>query len=73
MPETAKRILDEALALPAAERATLVEELLASLDRTDPTIDALWAQVAERRLAAFEAGEMETFPADEVFAEFEGP
>jgi putative addiction module component (TIGR02574 family) len=73
MPETVKRILDEALTLTATERAAPVDELLASLDRLEPRIDAPWAREAEERLAAFEAGEMEAIPADEVFADFEKP
>ena len=33
-------------------------------------IDELWAKEAENRLAAFEAGQMKAYPADEVFQEF---
>ena len=59
--------------LPVVERAALAEALLSSLDRPDPQIDALWAREAEDRLIAFEAGEMEAIPAEDVFTELERP
>jgi putative addiction module component (TIGR02574 family) len=68
-----QQVLNEALALPASERASLIESLLASLDRPDPTIDALWAREAEERLAAYDAGRMRSLEADDVFAEFQKP
>lgn len=71
MTTEAKQILKDALALPAIDRAALVEELLTSLDRPDPTIDALWVKEVERRRAAFEAGKMKAVPEEEVFAELE--
>lgn len=71
MSANANQILKQALALPIVERATLVENLLASLDRPDAEVDALWAKEAEHRLAAFETGEMKAIPAEDVFAEFE--
>ncbi len=64
------QILEQALVLPAAERANLVESLLASLDQPDERIEELWAKEAEARLAAYEAGHMEAYPVDEVFEEF---
>jgi len=66
MPASVTELLENALALPAAERARLAEELLASLGRSDARIDTLWAKEAEDRLAAFEAGEMKATPAEEV-------
>ena len=68
-----EQLRKDALALPLIERAALAEALLSSLDRPDSQIDALWAQEAEDRLAAFEAGEMEAIPAEEVFTELERP
>jgi putative addiction module component (TIGR02574 family) len=66
---SAEQLRKDALALPPIERAALAEELLSSLDRPDASIDALWAQEAEERLAAFEAGEMEAIPAEDVLTE----
>ncbi len=52
------------------QRAQLASFLLATLEPTDGgDIEAVWVQEAERRLAAFEAGEMEVVSAEEVFAE----
>ena len=70
-PANAERVRDEALALPAIERASLVELLLASLDQPDDRIEQLWAIEANRRLAAFKAGETTAIPMEEVFAELD--
>jgi putative addiction module component (TIGR02574 family) len=64
-------ILQNALDLPALERAMLAEALLSSLDRPDPRIDELWGREAEERLADFQAGRMKSMTAEEVFEEFE--
>ncbi len=71
MSTETKKILERALVLPAVDRALLVESLLASLNHPDARIDELWAQEAEARLAAFDAGRMEACSADAVFQEFE--
>lgn len=42
MTTEVRQILEHALALPALDRAALVEELLSSLDRPDQRIDELW-------------------------------
>lgn len=67
MIEHTKSVFEEALALPLLDRAALVEKLLASLDQPDLAIDELWAREAEDRIDAFEAGEMEAIPAEDVF------
>ncbi len=61
----------DTMALPAIDRAALVESLLASLDQPDASIDQSWAVEAEERLAAFDAGQMKAIPADVVFEELE--
>jgi putative addiction module component (TIGR02574 family) len=71
MTSQAAKVLEAALALPESERAAFVDELYASLRRTDPRIDELWAKEAEDRLAAYEAGEMKAIPAEQVFKEME--
>jgi putative addiction module component (TIGR02574 family) len=73
MPTSVKELFVDALSLSAIERAALAAELLESLDRADPRIDALWAKEAEDRLAAFEAGEIRAIAAEDVFAELENP
>lgn len=62
-------ILRQLLELPANDRAALVEELILSLDKPDPALDALWLKEAESRLAAYRSGELSAVDADEVFAE----
>lgn len=69
MSKLGKEIMAVALKLPASERAVLADELLRSLDKSDPEIDALWAKEAEDRLAAYDRGEIETIDADAVLAE----
>jgi putative addiction module component (TIGR02574 family) len=69
MSKLGKEIMAVALKLPASERAVLADELLHSLDKTDPAIDALWAKEAEDRLAAYDRGEIEAIDADAVLAE----
>ena len=69
MTEAAKKILKEAMNLPADERASLIEELMSSLEKPDIEIDASWLKEAEERLEAYERGEVKAYPADEVFSE----
>ena len=68
MSERGSQVLEEALSLPAKERAELVERLLSSLDSpSQQKIDQLWAQEAEGRLDDFERGQIRSAPAQEVF------
>jgi putative addiction module component (TIGR02574 family) len=64
-------VIATALALPAADRALVAQKLLESLEE-DPAIDAAWAREAEDRLAAFERGELQGLPYDEVMRELRG-
>ncbi|MFT4179413.1 MAG: addiction module protein [Thermomonas sp.] len=68
MNAIAKNVLHDALRLPSLERAALIDGLIASLDRPDPELDALWLAEAEDRMAAYRAGALPAFDADEVFA-----
>jgi putative addiction module component (TIGR02574 family) len=64
-------IREAALKLSSEERARLAEELLSSLDAPDQAaIDAAWAEEAERRIDALDAGKP-TIPAEDVFRELE--
>ena len=69
MNKRVKHLSDAARKLSASERAALIDDLLASLDAPDPRIDALWAEEAERRLAAVDSGEMPARDAEEVLAD----
>ncbi len=69
MTELAQKLLRQAMGLPALERAALVEGLVESLDKPDPTLDALWLKEAESRITAYRAGELEAVDVEEAFAE----
>jgi putative addiction module component (TIGR02574 family) len=72
MQPASTTVLSQALALPAEERAALVDELIRSLERTELDITALWAAEAKDRLAAYRSGELDAIEADEVFADLRG-
>jgi putative addiction module component (TIGR02574 family) len=72
MVTEANAILERALALPAIERAQVAGKLLESLDHPDPAIDAIWADEAETRISAFEAGKIHAVSEEEAFAETAG-
>lgn len=69
MTELAKRIAELAKGLPAVERATLIDELLATLDQSSASIDAQWVKECEDRVAALERGDMELLDFDEAIVE----
>lgn len=58
----------EALKLGTAERARLVEHLIASLDE-DSEIEEAWAAEVERRIEAVETGSVQLIPAVDVIAQ----
>jgi putative addiction module component (TIGR02574 family) len=69
MARELKDIAAEALELPLTARAELATQLLDSLeDLSDEESDALWAEEAEQRLSAYQAGEIKAIPAEQVFA-----
>lgn len=55
----------EVLQLPPADRAHLVERLIASLD-TDPAVEEAWAVEVERRLIEIESGKVSLVSGSEV-------
>ena len=68
MNERIKKLTEEASLLPPVERAELVEGILQSLDSSDASLDRLWAEEAEDRLAAYRRGEIEAVDFDEALA-----
>lgn len=64
---TTRDMLKQALQLDPAKRFELAEEILHSLDKPDPVIDAVWIEEAEHRLAAYRAGKVKGTPAEDVF------
>jgi putative addiction module component (TIGR02574 family) len=70
MPVVAKQVFDEALSLPVEARVNLVEKLLTSLNLpTQPEIDRLWAEEAERRIAQIDRGDVKLVPGKKVFSD----
>lgn len=73
MGTSAKNAMDQALQLPANERAALVQTLIRSLDKPDPSLDAGWFKEVEDRLSAYQSGEITAVDAEDVFREFGEP
>jgi hypothetical protein len=60
----------ELLGLPAAQRALLAKQLIASLDETEMEgVEALWVREAESRYAEIKKGIVECQPVDEALKE----
>lgn len=70
MALSSEQLFEEALALPMNKRAELAERLLSSIDPSDQ-IDKLWAIEAEARIDAYENGELNAVPAEDVFNKIE--
>jgi putative addiction module component (TIGR02574 family) len=69
MSATVEELEQQARKLAAEDRARLVELLLESLHAPISEIEAAWDQEIEDRVAAFDRGEMQDYPAGDVFAE----
>jgi putative addiction module component (TIGR02574 family) len=67
MASTVEALEAEALELPEADRARLVERLIASLD-VDPGVEEAWANEIERRHAEVERGRVSLLPGPETLA-----
>ena len=69
MSRSAAEVLEAALALPEDQRASVAEELLASLDgEVDADAEVAWGAEIERRLARIEAGQAKSVSIDESLA-----
>ena len=67
MTKAPSQLVKQALSLPPEARADLVEKLISSLDDAEQCeIDKAWAEEAERRMRAIEAGEMEVVDGTEI-------
>lgn len=67
MTDKSQVVLEEALKLPANERAEVAEQLLASLDEApDTDVEQAWQEEVQRRLKQVERGEVKTIPWEEV-------
>jgi len=69
MPPSLEQMEELARALTPEDRAKLAQSILESLHTPVAEIEAAWAVEIERRVAAFDRGEMQSYPAEDVFAE----
>lgn len=70
MADPVADLVERAKSLEPEDRARLVELLLDSLhDEPITEVEAAWEGEIRRRVEAFERGEVETFAAEDVFAE----
>lgn len=69
MAVSLSEIEHQARQLGAEERARLVESLLESLHASHADIQAAWAEEIDRRVTAFDRGDMAAYAAEDVFAE----
>ena len=69
MTLVAERVFKDALELPPAERAELIEKLFQSFDHpANNRVDAAWAEEVESRFDAYDRGEIKASSAEDVFA-----
>jgi putative addiction module component (TIGR02574 family) len=69
--DTLSAVREQALALDFVSRASLIEDLLLSLDPTvRQRIDAAWAAEADRRVEAYDRGESAAISLDDVRVRF---
>jgi putative addiction module component (TIGR02574 family) len=69
MPDTVADLVQRGRALPPEDRELLVDQLLESLNEPAAAeLDAAWDAEIERRLAAYDRGEVQAIDAEEVFA-----
>jgi putative addiction module component (TIGR02574 family) len=67
MNERVKKLSEEIRRLAPDEQADLMDELLVLAIRDpDPSVEQAWAAEAERRLDAWERGETDAVPAEDV-------
>lgn len=69
MNSSLKQIEEQALNLSPEERAKLAEFMLESLNEPLADIEAAWSQEIERRVAAYDRGDLSSYAAEDVFAE----
>jgi putative addiction module component (TIGR02574 family) len=68
MADLVAGLAEQARALPAEERARLIDLVLESLREPEPgDVAAAWEREIERRVAAHASGKVETYAAADVF------
>lgn len=70
MNTTTQTIIEQTSQLSANEKIELIDALLATVDKPDVEIDALWAKEAEDRFAAYNTGKIKAFDLNQVLAKY---
>ncbi len=70
MSRTLESLKAEVMSLAPAERARLLDQLIASLDR-DAEAEAAWDEVALKRKGEIESGSVKGVPLEDVVARLE--
>jgi putative addiction module component (TIGR02574 family) len=68
--DDAKVLSRKARALSPSDRIALVEDVLDSLDVSDPAVERRWAREAADRLAAYRRGEIPARGLSEIAAKY---
>lgn len=61
-------LIEQIESLPVEGRARVVDSLLRTMNQPDPTLDAAWVEVAQRRLAELRSGNVSGVSVDEIAA-----
>lgn len=69
MQTSLKQIEEQALGLNSEDRAKLAEVMLESLSSPLAAVEEAWAEEIEKRIAAYDRGEIPAYAAEDVFAE----
>jgi len=70
MATKAEDIVKKIDELPDAEKAMLVDAILAKLDQPDAELDKIWAEEAAKRWTAYKEGRLKSLPYEEVMARY---
>ena len=70
MNTTSQAIIEQTSQLSANEKIELIDALLATVDKPDAEIDALWAKEAEDRLAAYHTGAVKALDLNQLLAKY---
>lgn len=70
MNVTSENIIKQTSQLSANEKIELIDALLATVDKPDAAIDALWAKEAEDRLTAHQNGEIQALNLNQVLDKY---
>jgi putative addiction module component (TIGR02574 family) len=70
MSTTSEALSAQAAQLPSAERIEVVERILDSLEQPDALLEALWAEEANVRMAAYRRGEIKAVALIDVIAKY---